>query len=170
MRRSLEDNPDKPALIYLGVKYSFSQLREATESLAASLHRLGVAKGDRAVLYLPNCPQWVITWLALMRIGVIAIPISPIYTPIDIEYMANDSGAETIFCLDTNFGYVTQVLPETKLKRVIVTNLAELLPWWKWLIGRGFNKIPVGKFNPGGISFGLKSCSKSGSVSCSAIL
>jgi len=72
-----------------------------------------------------------------------------IYTPIDIEYMANDGGAETIFCLDTNFGYVTQVLPETKLKRVIVTNLAELLPWWKWLIGRGFNKIPVGKFNPG---------------------
>ena len=141
------DYPEKPALIYLGVKYNFSQLREATERLATSLHRLGVAKGDKAVLYLPNCPQWVITWLALMRMGVIAIPISPIYTPIDLEYMANDSGAETVFCLDTNFGYVTQVLPETKLKRVIVTNLAELLPWWKWLIGRGFNKIPIGKFN-----------------------
>ena len=65
------DHPGKPALIYLGMRYSFSQLREATESLAASLHRLGVAKGDKAVLYLPNCPQWVITWLALMRIGLI---------------------------------------------------------------------------------------------------
>ena len=159
------DYPGKPALIYLGVRYSFSQLREATESLAASLHRLGVAKGDKAVLYLPNCPQWVITWLALMRIGVIAIPISPIYTPIDIEYMANDSGAETIFCLDTNFGYVTQVLPETKLKRVIVTNLAELLPWWKWLIGRGFNKIPVGKFNSGENIFRFKRLLKGGPVS-----
>jgi long-chain acyl-CoA synthetase len=98
------DNPEKPALIYLGKIYKFSQLKEATENLAASLHRMGVSKGDKAVLYLPNCPQWIITWLALQRIGAIAIPISPIYTPIDLKYMANDSGAETIFCLDTNFG------------------------------------------------------------------
>ncbi|MGB7575159.1 MAG: class I adenylate-forming enzyme family protein, partial [Thermodesulfobacteriota bacterium] len=81
------DHPEKPALIYLGMRYRYSQLHEAVECLAASLHRMGVSKGDKAVLYLPNCPQWVITWLALMRIGVIAIPISPIYTPIDIEYM-----------------------------------------------------------------------------------
>jgi acyl-CoA synthetase (AMP-forming)/AMP-acid ligase II len=64
--RVSRDYPGKPALIYLGVRYSFSQLREATESLAASLHRLGVAKGDRAVLYLPNCPQWVTSSLVEM--------------------------------------------------------------------------------------------------------
>jgi len=163
--RVCQDYPEKPALIYLGKKYNFSQLREATENLAASLHRMGVSKGDKAVLYLPNCPQWVITWLALQRIGAIAIPISPIYTPIDLKYMANDSGAETIFCLDTNFGYVTQVLPETKLKRVIVTNLAELLPWWKWLIGRGFNKIPMGKFDSGGNIVRFKKLLKGGKIS-----
>jgi len=156
------DFAEKPALIYLGMKYSFSQLREVTESLAANLHRMGVSKGDKAVLYLPNCPQWVVAWLALQRIGAVAVPISPIYTPADLEYMANDSGSETIFCLDTNFGYVTQVLPETKLKRVIVTNVAELLPWWKWLIGRGFNKIPMGNFNPGGNIFGFKKLLKGG--------
>jgi len=156
------DFAEKPALIYLGMKYSFSQLREGTETLAANLHRMGVSKGDKAVLYLPNCPQWVVAWLALQRIGAVAVPISPIYTPADLEYMANDSGSETIFCLDTNFGYVTQVLPETKLKRVIVTNVAELLPWWKWLIGRGFNKIPMGNFNPGGNIFGFKKLLKGG--------
>jgi len=159
------DFPEKPALIYLGKIYKFSQLKEATENLAACLHRMGVSKGDKAVLYLPNCPQWIITWLALQRIGAIAIPISPIYTPIDLKYMANDSGAETIFCLDTNFGYVTQVLPETKLKRVIVTNLAELLPWWKWLIGRGFNKIPIGKFDSGGDIVRFKKLLKGGEIS-----
>ena len=79
----------------------------------------------------------------------ISIPISPIYTPVDLAYMASDSGAETIFCLDTNFGYVAQVLPETGLKRVIVTNVAELLPWWKRIIGRGFDKIPRGKVASG---------------------
>jgi long-chain acyl-CoA synthetase len=147
------------------MKYSFSQLREVTESLAANLHRMGVSKGDKAVLYLPNCPQWVVAWLALQRIGAVAVPISPIYTPADLEYMANDSGSETIFCLDTNFGYVTQVLPETKLKRVIVTNVAELLPWWKWLIGRSFNKIPMGNFNPGGNIFSFKKLLKGGNHS-----
>jgi long-chain acyl-CoA synthetase len=159
------DYPEKPALIYLGVKYNFSQLREASENLAAHLHRMRISKGDKAILYLPNCPQWIITWLALQRIGAIAIPISPIYTPIDLKYMANDSGAETIFCLDTNFGYVAQVLPETKLKRVIITNLAELLPWWKWLIGRGFNKIPMGKFDAGRNVFRFKALLKNGPIS-----
>ncbi|HMK77817.1 MAG TPA: AMP-binding protein [Thermodesulfobacteriota bacterium] len=159
------DFPQKPALIYLGMQYRYFELREAVESLAANLHKMGVSKGDKAILYLPNCPQWVIVWLALQRIGAIAVPISPIYTPIDLKYMANDSGAETVFCLDTNFGYVTQVLPETKLNRVIVTNIAELVPWWKWLIGRGFNKIPVGKFNSGGDIFCFRKLLKSGPVS-----
>ena len=86
------DFPEKPALIYLGMRYSYSELREAVECLAASLHKMGVSKGDKAILYLPNCPQWIITWFALQRLGAIAIPISPIYTPVDLEYMANDSG------------------------------------------------------------------------------
>ena len=159
------DYAEKPALVYLGMEYSFSQLRQEVEILAANLQRLGVSKGDKAILYLPNCPQWVMAWLALMRVGAIAIPISPIYTPIDLEYMANDSGAETVFCLDTNFGYVAQVLPKTQLKRVIVTNLAELLPWWKWLIGRGFNKIPKGGFRAGGNILRFKKLLKNHSLS-----
>jgi long-chain acyl-CoA synthetase len=143
------DFPDKPALLYLGVKYRYSELHEATDQLAASLHHLGVSKGDKTILYLSNCPQWVIAWFALLRLGAVAIPISPIYTPLDLKYMANDSGAETVFCMDTNFGYVTQVLPETGLKRVIVTNIADPLPWWKKWMGIGLNKIPSGKFNLG---------------------
>ena len=150
------DFPDKPAIIYLGKAYTFSQLKEATENLAANLHRLGLKKGDKAILYLSNCPQWVIAWFALIRIGAVAVPISPIYTPIDLKYMANDSGAETVFCLDTNFGYVTQVLPETGIKRVIVTNLAEPLSWWKRLIGLAFNKIPSGKVALGENIFKLR--------------
>ncbi len=154
--RVSHDFSDRTALLYLGKRYTYAQLRHAATNLAASLDRMGVSKGDKAVLYLSNCPQWVITWFALLRLGATAVPVSPIYTPVDLKYMANDSGAETIFCLDTNFGYVAQVLPETQLKRVIVTNLAELLPWWKWLIGRGFSKIPMGKVDTGGDTFSFK--------------
>jgi len=152
--RVCRDFSEKPALIYLGKSWRFSQLKETVETLSANLLKMGITGGDRVILYLSNTPQWVISWLALLRIGAISIPISPIYTPMDLKYMANDSGAETIFCLDTNFGYVLQVLPETGLKRVIVTNIAELLPWWKRWIGLSLNKIPSGKVGKGVNSVG----------------
>jgi long-chain acyl-CoA synthetase len=156
---------DSPALVYLGKKYTYAQLHESAERLAASLHDLGVARGDKAILYLANSPQWVMAWLALLRIGTVAIPISPIYTNVDLQYMANDSGAETIFCLDTNFGYVAQVLPETTLKRVITTNMAEPLPLWKRIIGVGFNKIPRGTFASGKNIFSFRKLLKDGRIS-----
>jgi len=159
------DFSEKPALIYLGVRYSYYQLHEAAQSLAANLHRQGVRRGDKVILYLPNCPQWIMTWFALLRLGSVAIPISPIYTPADLRYMANDSEAETVFCLDTNFGYVAQVLPETGLKRVVVTNIASLLPWWKRMIGIGFNKIPKGKFTLGRDIFVFERLLKDGAIS-----
>jgi long-chain acyl-CoA synthetase len=159
------DFPDSIALMYLGKTFTFSQLREAAESIAASLHDFGVTPGDKAILYLPNSPQWVMAWLALLRIGAIAIPISPIYTHVDLKYMANDSGAETIFCLDTNFNYVAQVLPETGLKRVITTNMAELLTWWKRLIGRGLSKVPRGSCASGENIFSFKKLLKNGRTS-----
>ncbi len=147
--RVVKEGPSRTALIYLGRRYTYSELREAVETLAGALHRLGLRKGDRAILYLPNSPQWVISWLALLRLGVMAVPISPIYTPADLSYMAQDSGAKAIFCLDTNFGYVAQVLPETQVSFVVVTNMADPLPWWKRLIGLAFDKVPRGHFSRG---------------------
>ncbi|KPK31210.1 MAG: hypothetical protein AMK69_01065 [Nitrospira bacterium SG8_3] len=154
--KAARDFSEKQALLYIGQTYTYSQLQEAIERLATSLYGLGITKRERAILYLPNCPQWVMAWLALLRLGAVAIPVSPIYTPIDLKYMINDSGAETIFCLDTNFGYVSQVFHETGLQRVIITNMAELLPWWKRVIGMGFDKIPRGKAPSGKHIHGFK--------------
>ena len=139
------DFADKPALIYLGETYTYAQLQETAGRLAGSLHELGVVKGDRVIFYLPNSPQWIIAWLALLRLGATIVAISPVYTPVDLEYMINVGGAESLFCLDTNYGYVDQVVSRTGLKRVVVSNMAEILPWWKKFIGRSFNKIPRAK-------------------------
>ena len=73
------------------------------------------------------------------------MPVPPIYTSYEIEYMINDSGAETIICLDTNFCYVKEIFPKTCLKRAIVTNLVDLLPAWKYAVGVLFDKVPHGK-------------------------
>ncbi|MFO8173707.1 MAG: long-chain fatty acid--CoA ligase, partial [Longimicrobiales bacterium] len=71
--------------------------------------------------------------------------MSPIYTPHEIKYLIEDAEAETILCMDTNFRYVQDVLPETRLKRVIVTSYDEMLPAYKRLLGFLFDVVPRGK-------------------------
>jgi len=139
----------KLALVYLGARWSYDRLNELIENFAASLYGLGVRKGDRVLLYLSNTPQWIISWLGMTRIGAVPVPISPIYTPADLRYMANDSEAETIVCLDANFGYVEEIYDETRLKRIIVTTLVDMLPLWKRLVGKAFNVVPGGKYSLG---------------------
>jgi len=138
--------PDQTALVYLGTSWTYPELKEAAERFAAALYRVGVKRGDKAIIYLPNIPQWLISFLALQRLGATAVAVAPIYTPIDLGYMVNDSGAETLICMDTNFGYATQVLEESNLKRMVVTTMVELLPWWKKIMGKAFDRVAEGKF------------------------
>jgi len=133
------------AVIYLGTRYSYPRLKDMAERFEATLLDIGVNYGDRVIIYIPNSIQWVVVWLGILRAGGTCIPITPIYTPYDLTYIANDSGAETIICADTNFGYVARVLPETKIKRAIVTKMADLLPWWKRYFGYLFDIIPKGR-------------------------
>jgi len=143
--RMSERYANKTAVIYLGERFSYSRLRELSERFAGGLAELGVKKGDRVMVYISNCIQWVIAFLGIQKVGAAIVPVSPIYTSYEIEYMIKDSGAETLVCLDTNFCYVKEVLPTTGLKRVIVTNLVELLPIWKRYMGALFDKVPRGK-------------------------
>jgi long-chain acyl-CoA synthetase len=155
-------NPNKPALIYLGEKFSYLELRDMVLRFAASLHVMGIGEGDRVILNLYNLPQTVIAWLALQRLSAIPILVAPVYTSYDLNYLANDSGAETIVCMDTNLRYVLEILPETPLKRVVVTNMIDLVPGWKRLICKGFNRVPKGKIPLGKDFFSFSGLLKGG--------
>jgi len=139
-----EKYPDRPAIIYLGEKFTYARLKNLIDRFATALNRLGVQKGDKVMIYISNSVQWIITFFGIQKIGATTVPVPPIYTSFEIEYMINDSGAETIICLDTNFGYVKEIFPKTCLKRAIVTNLVDLLPLWKRAVGFLFDKIPNG--------------------------
>lgn len=141
--------PGKTALLYLGQRFTYNRLKEMTDQYAGVLSKLGVKKGDRAIIYLPHVPQWVITWMALQKLGAVAVPVTHFYGPADLKYIAIDSGAETIFCMDTNFGYVQKVFPDTGLKRAVVNTFVDLLPLWKRVVGKIYDKIPEGKFREG---------------------
>jgi long-chain acyl-CoA synthetase len=155
---------DRTAMIYLGKRFTYTRLNELSDGFAASLIELGVKKGDKVIIYLPNIPQWVIVWVAIQKVGATAIPVTHFYGHNEVRYIAKDSGAETICCMDTNFGYVAKAAPDTPLKRIIVTNLTEHLPWFKKAVGKLYNKIPEGKFSLGENIYKYKKLVKGGSA------
>ena len=142
--RACEKYPDHTAIIYIGEKFSYRRLKELIDRFATALYDLGVRDNDKVMLYIPNCPQFLIGYFGAQQIGAIPVPVSPIYTPYEIKYLVNDSGAETVLCQDTNFRYIKEVFPETCLKRAIVTNYVDLLPWYKRVVGAIFDKVPDG--------------------------
>jgi long-chain acyl-CoA synthetase len=155
--RMSERYPDRTAVLYLGERFSYARLRKLSERFAGALSDLGVRKGDRVMIYIPNCVQWVIAFLGIQKAGAAFVPVAPIYTSFEIEYMIRDAGVQTVLCQDTNFGYVKEVLDKTGLKRVIVTNLVDLLPPWKRYMGTLFDKIPRGKVDRDSRVYSFKS-------------
>jgi len=143
--RMCETYPNHTAVVYLGEKFTYARLQDLSMRFAGALTKLGVKKGDRVMVYLSNCAQWLVAFLGIQKAGAVLVPVSPIYTSFEVEYMVKDSGAETVICLDTNFSYVKEVADKTGLKNIIVTNLADLLPSWKRTLGFLFDKVPNGK-------------------------
>ncbi len=158
--RMSETYPDQTAVVYLGQRFSYARLRDLSDRFAGALSDMGVRKGDRVIIYITNCIQWVIAFLGIQKIGAVIVPVSPIYTSFEIEYMIKDSGAETIICLDTNFCYVKETFAATPLKRAIVTNLVDLLPAWKRSLGVLFDKVPHGKVERDSRVYSFKSLLK----------
>ncbi len=147
--RACEKYPHKTAIIYIGQRFSYIEMRELIHRFATALHDLGVRRNDSVMLYIPNCPQFLIGYFGTQHIGAIPVPVSPIYTAYEMRYLINDAEAETVLCQDTNFRYVKEVFPDTCLKRAIITNYADLLPLYKRVIGALFDKVPDGVIERG---------------------
>jgi len=139
-----EKYPSNTALVYLGERFTYGGFSRLIDKFATGLANLGVKRQDRVMIYIPNCPQWMIANFAINKIGAVVVPVSPIYTSFEIEYMIHDAGVKTVICLDTNFVYVKEIMEKTNLENVIVTSLADLVSVWKRTIGYMFDKIPKG--------------------------
>ncbi len=147
--RACEKHPNHTALIYLGERITYRELKEYIHRFATAVHDLGVRKDDKIMLYIPNCPQFIICYLAAQIIGAVPVPVSPIYTPTELRYLIRDSGTTTILCLDTNLRYVKEILHESGLQRIIVTTYVEMLPLYKRAFGVLLDKVPTGGIERG---------------------
>ncbi|MFO7785925.1 MAG: long-chain fatty acid--CoA ligase, partial [Desulfatiglandales bacterium] len=149
IERAAGKYPDRTAVIYLGERITYKKLLEQIRRFAAALHGLGLRKGDKIMIYIPNCPQFLIAYFGAQLIGAVPVPVSPIYTPHEVKYLVEDAEAETMLCMDTNFRYAREVFQETRLKRIIVTSYVDMLPAYKRLIGFLFDVVPEGKIEKG---------------------
>jgi long-chain acyl-CoA synthetase len=119
------DIPDSPATAFLGATLTFSELKVRADRLATSLARLGITKGDRVGIMLPNCPQYIISAFAILRLGAVVVNINPIYTAREVLDVANDSGMCAIVTLDVLAPLALGVKKNTRIETIIVTSMAE---------------------------------------------
>jgi len=127
---------DKVALVFYGRKIKHKEIREDSLRFATALHDLGIRKGDTVAIYLPNCPQFVIAYYGILRLGATVTTVSPLYTPREIAYQLRDSGAKAIICLDLHYEKVEKALEEVKLNHVIITSISEYLPGSEGFLAR----------------------------------
>ncbi len=128
----LEDSarkyPDKACTIFKGATISYREMNELTDRLAVGLADLGVKKGDRVGIFMPNTPQFVMAYFAILKLGAVVVATNPLYSQREIEHQVNDAGIEVMVVMSNFYNTIKGVQPKTKIRTVIVTNLKETLP------------------------------------------
>lgn len=120
--------PQPSAVLFKGARMTFAELEAQSDALAAALESLGVGRGDRVGLLLPNCPQFFVAQFATWKLGAIVAPLNPIYTEHELEGPLRDNGIETIVTLTRFYDRVKRLQPRTPLRRVIATNIKQYFP------------------------------------------
>jgi len=132
--------PENSALIFGGMSITYQELDRLVDRCAQGLFTLGIRKGDRVALLLPNCPQMVIAFYSVFRLGAIAVPLNPQYQERELAYQIENSGAETLIALDMLYPPVSAVLDRTNLKRCVITSIKDFLPPLKKMLYPLFQK------------------------------
>src|SRR2546425_4880069 len=120
--------PDHPAVLFKGARASYGELERLSDACASAFAALGVKRGDRVGLLLPNCPQFFVAQFGAWKLGALVAPLNPIYTEHELEGPLRDHGIETVVTLTRFYDRVKRVQPRTPVRRVIATNIKEYFP------------------------------------------
>jgi long-chain acyl-CoA synthetase len=138
---SAERFPGRKALMFFGRSMTYAKLLSAVDRFAGALRQIGVRKGERVALILPNCPQEVIAFYAILRLGAVVVPTNPLYTASELRHQLGDSGARAVIVFDKAYETLIDAMPGTAVEHVIVTSLTDYLPFVK----RELLKLPLAK-------------------------
>jgi long-chain acyl-CoA synthetase len=131
--RTLHRNPQAPFLHFLGRTYTYAHIHKQAVAFAAGLQAIGIAKGDRVGLFLPNVPIYAAAYYGAMMTGAVVVNFSPLYSVEELSWQVGDSGTRVLVTLDVPELYKTasKVLDGSGLETLVVGALADMLPWYK---------------------------------------
>ncbi len=145
-------SPEAPALAFFGRRITYGQLEDQTARLARGLKSLGLAKGHRLAILLPNSPQLVVTYHAALRLGAVAVFLNPLLGPKELAFQLADSGSRLLVVLDHLMPKLNEARKKVEVSHLIITSLADALPFplnwlypikaWREGLAQGFTPGP----------------------------
>jgi long-chain acyl-CoA synthetase len=120
--------PDRPCILFKEVSLTYREVSARTERAAAGLIELGIRRGDRVGIFLPNCPEFILAYFAILKAGAAVVATNPLYTPPEIVHQVNDAGIRTLITNDALYERVQAARPQTGIRRVIVAGNGEVQP------------------------------------------
>jgi len=120
--------PDRACTIFKGAVISYRDMNKMADSIAAALVEMGVKKGDRVGMFMPNIPQFVPAYFGILKAGAVVVAVNPTYPVEEILMPVNDAAIEVMFCMSRFYGKLKEVRAKSGLKKIIVTNIKEALP------------------------------------------
>lgn len=117
--------PNRIAIHFGGMVLTYGELKSLVDRFATALAGLNIQRGERFAIHLPNMPQFAIAYYAVMKIGAVFTPLSPLLSPREIIHQLNDSGAKNLLSLDLLYPGIASVIPETPVERIITTSIGD---------------------------------------------
>ncbi|MBB4004473.1 long-chain-fatty-acid--CoA ligase [Aurantimonas endophytica] len=150
-------NRDKPAFHFLGATKSFGEIDEASRAFAAYLQSLGLKKGDRVSLMMPNVFQYPVAVAGILRAGMVVVNTNPLYTPRELAHQLSDSGAKALVILENMAKTFQACRSETPVEHVVVASMGDMLPTLKGhivnFVVRRLRKMVPAYDLPGAVTF-----------------
>ncbi|MBA4773153.1 MAG: long-chain fatty acid--CoA ligase [Sphingomonas sp.] len=143
--RAAAAHAGKPLIEFLGRQYSYNEVRDGANRVAAGLALLGYGAGDRIGLFLPNVPHYLAAYYGILKLGATAVNFSPLYTPAELAHQVTDSGTRLLFTISATALLPTaiKVLNDSALERLIVGSVAGALPGAKSVLYRWFSRKDI---------------------------
>ncbi|MCD1145532.1 AMP-binding protein [Kocuria sp. LUK] len=128
LERSVARHGPRPALEFFGARTSYARLGEQVERAAEGLRRLGVAAGDRVAIVLPNCPQHIVAFYAVLRLGAVVVEHNPLYTAPELRHQFEDHGARVAIVWDRAADRIRSLPEDLRLDAVVAVDVTEAMP------------------------------------------
>ncbi len=127
MEESFQTFASRPAYSFMGKELTYAQVDSLSQAFAAYLQGLGLAKGDRVAIMMPNVPQYPVAVAAILRAGLVVVNVNPLYTARELEHQLKDSGAKAIVIVENFAHTLQQCIGQTPVKHVVLAAMGDLL-------------------------------------------